>query len=177
MTLRVKVDQERSRVIWATWKRTSASDLRLARINGLNRNVSSLHSKSKYDPLSFGKWRKIGLLVSVVWFSVIALSVIGGFGAIAPVFFGLYARRRLTLIEDALSGTDRILIDFIRGCRHRQHRQAPNMALVVYGTRKLCLLAPLIGCWSVSLIAVFHLTVARPLTSHLSAYPSVDRSS
>jgi hypothetical protein len=43
--------------------------------------------------LSFGKARKVGLLVTVIWFSIIALSVVGGFGALAPIFFGLYIPR------------------------------------------------------------------------------------
>jgi hypothetical protein len=57
--------------------------------------------------LSFGKARKIGLLVTVIWFSIIALSVVGGFGALAPIFFGLYIPRKQVssgVIDDIAPG-------------------------------------------------------------------------
>jgi hypothetical protein len=44
--------------------------------------------------LNFSKWRKAGILVTVAWFSTMALSVVGGFGSLAPIFFGLYGKRK-----------------------------------------------------------------------------------
>lgn len=51
------------------------------------------YSDSPRDPLNFGKWRKVGILVTVAWFSTMALSVVGGFGSLAPIFFGIYGKR------------------------------------------------------------------------------------
>ncbi|KAK4051861.1 hypothetical protein OIV83_002566 [Microbotryomycetes sp. JL201] len=42
------------------------------------------------DPLNWSTWRKVGVYVNVVFFSTMSLSVIGGFGALSPFFFGLY---------------------------------------------------------------------------------------
>jgi hypothetical protein len=53
-----------------------------------------------------------------------------------------------------ISEADRISNGTIRGCQHRQYRQAFDMAFVVHWIRQLCVLAPLIGHWSVSNIAV-----------------------
>lgn len=52
------------------------------------------YSDSPRDPLNFGKWRKVGILVTVAWFSTMALSVVGGFGSLAPIFFGIYGKRQ-----------------------------------------------------------------------------------
>ncbi|KAJ9113568.1 hypothetical protein QFC20_001919 [Naganishia adeliensis] len=48
---------------------------------------------SPRDPLNFSKWRKAGILVTVAWFSTMALSVVGGFGSLALIFFGLYGKQ------------------------------------------------------------------------------------
>ncbi|KAJ9092762.1 hypothetical protein QFC19_008617 [Naganishia cerealis] len=48
---------------------------------------------SPRDPLNLGKWRKAGILLTVAWFSTMALSVVGGFGSLAPSFFGLYGKQ------------------------------------------------------------------------------------
>lgn len=45
-------------------------------------------SKSPKDPLNFSRARRIGVFICVVWFAIMALSIVGGFGALAPYFVG-----------------------------------------------------------------------------------------
>ncbi|KAM0788728.1 hypothetical protein ACM66B_002820 [Microbotryomycetes sp. NB124-2] len=45
---------------------------------------------SPRDPLNFSKLVKAGIFFNVLWFSIMSLSVVGGFGSLAPIFFQLY---------------------------------------------------------------------------------------
>ncbi|PSK59244.1 hypothetical protein B9Z65_3568 [Elsinoe australis] len=47
-------------------------------------------SSDPNDPLSFSKWRKLGILISCCWFSIFSLVLVGGLGPILSAFFALY---------------------------------------------------------------------------------------
>lgn len=47
-------------------------------------------SSDPNDPLSFSKWRKLGILISCCWFSIFSLVLVGGLGPILAAFFALY---------------------------------------------------------------------------------------
>lgn len=68
----------------------SNGDLQLINTTGEIRRIP-IPSSDPNDPLSFSKWRKLGILICCCWFSIFSLVLVGSLGPILGVFIGLYA--------------------------------------------------------------------------------------
>lgn len=68
----------------------------LVSASGVTRLVPT-PTDSPRDPLTWSRLRKAGIILCVCWFSVFSLSALGGLGALAPYFFGLYGKREFAI--------------------------------------------------------------------------------
>ncbi|KAG8628572.1 hypothetical protein KVT40_004445 [Elsinoe batatas] len=66
-----------------------SGDVQLIGEDGSIRRIP-IPSSNPNDPLSFSKWRKLGILFACCWFSIFSLVLVGGLGPILSTFFALY---------------------------------------------------------------------------------------
>ncbi|SPO38353.1 uncharacterized protein PSFLO_03830 [Pseudozyma flocculosa] len=68
-----------------------------------------LASNDPRDPLNFGKWTKLGIVVSCCWLSIFSLALAGGLGPIMGTFYQMYHEKgpaEVTLLSTLPLGHD-----------------------------------------------------------------------
>ncbi|KAF4549102.1 Hypothetical protein D9617_23g005170 [Elsinoe fawcettii] len=76
----------------------SSGDVQLIGEDGAIRRIP-IPSSNPNDPLSFFKWKKLGILIACCWFSIFSLVLVGGLGPILSTFFALYGPEGKTTQE------------------------------------------------------------------------------